>query len=275
MILGVDHLALSCDDVRTTTQSLTEYGYRLGFLQTNMPNHELKRPFLGEYNSLHSVAYCVGKRGVALELTDHGGLLRNQDSHYQLLMGGDLGGASLWEIESNSWSDTWQDAYGCKEPKTAMFHGLHAQYWFDRASHGLEDSGVRALLIPVANAEKAEHFWQRGLGCQRVSEGVSNDGTRWRRIAFRSPTAQNWSLDIILAEKRIEIKAPMLDDSGFPCLAILTTSMKRDMEKLWETGVTESTGEFMVEVNGRTLKVLIFRGPDDELIELIEIQRAP
>ena len=89
-------------------------------------------------------------------------------------------------------------------------------------------------------------------------------------MAFRSPV-KNWSLIVILAETINDDSLPMLDDAGFPCLALLTTNLERDREKLKEAGTNNSSGQFQLTVNQKQLKVEIFRGTNGELIELVEI----
>jgi hypothetical protein len=99
------------------------------------------------------------------------------------------------------------------------------------------------------------------------------DGRRWSRLAIRAPVP-NWSLTLILVEGAPLIDTPLLDAPGFPCLALLSSALDRDGERLQQAGASDSTGEFQVEVNGKPLRVAVYRAPGGELIELIEIHRG-
>lgn len=273
MILGVDHVALSCEDVHAASRKLGSAGYRVIFAQQDVPNSPAKRPFLQTYHPLHSLAYCEAEIGTPVELTQHSGPLEDAHSPYQVLLAAappeavPLAGAEL------PWAPVWREALGCRQPQAVLWPTLQAQFWHDGASSGSGLASVRAVLLPVADVARAEDFWRTGLGCDLVAAGTVQTGRRWARVAFRAPISK-WSLDVILVEGRRSIYAPLLDAAGFSCLALLSTSLDRDSGRVWQAGAHQSTGAFHVRINGNLLRVAVFRGPDDELIELIEIRRS-
>jgi len=272
MILGVDHLALSCENLDVDGPAIVRAGFEEKFRQYLVPNSPGKRPFLVEYRPEHSVGYYQTTNSVAIELTQHGTPLKEGESGYQVLLSKPPEGYRSGERKSERWKSVWKRAYSCASPQMAVWPNLQAQFWYDSSDGNDTNTKVKAVLVPVPNLEEAETFWNKGLGCHSYSKSLTGEKPRWSLMGFVSP-AGSWSLDVILAESSESRSMPRLDQAGFPCLALLTTSIKRDARRIWNAGAEESTGEFQVEVNGKPLRVAVFRGPDGNLIELIEFQR--
>lgn len=267
MILGADHVALSCEDVASASGVLAQAGYRARFLERDLPNPPAKRAFLGAYHPRHSLAYCEGPGGAALELTEHGGALPDAASPYQVLLGAAPPETRAVDMADSPWVCVWQEAFGCRRPRAALWSPLRAQFWHDSDAGGAA-TGVRALLVPVADVARAQEFWLSAMGCGLVAEGRSEAGP-WVRVAFRAPVPQ-WSLDVILAEGDGQPGSSLLDAAGFPCLGLLSTNVPRDSDRMRQAGAREGSGEFHVEINGKTLRIAVVRGPDGELLELIQ-----
>jgi hypothetical protein len=83
-----------------------------------------------------------------------------------------------------------------------------------------------------------------------------------------------WCLDLVLVEMEFARPLPLIDDAGFPCLALISRRLASDKEAVLDLGAREACDEFNLEVGGRVLNILIMRGPDNELIELIEFSNS-
>ena len=274
MILGVDHIALSCEDVVHGVKLLGEVGYRAKFVQEGVSNHPAKRHLLTSYDPLHSVAYCQAGHSVSVELTQHSSPLRGAVSPYQVLLNGIPSNTIPFIRElPPSWEGAWRNALECNQPVAVQWCPFHAQFWYD-AQHNKPSSGfVRAVLVPVTELSVSERFWVKGLGCRVVTRGVTKDGHRWARVAFRTPLPA-WSLDVVLAEDDRGDAPPCLDDAGFTCLAVITNRMTEDQDIVMEMGGRDASEKFSLEVGGNLLRIVVLRGPDNELIELIKLQRS-
>ena len=274
MILGVDHIALSCEDVVHGAEVLGRVGCRAKFVQEGVPNHPAKRHLLTSYDQLHSVAYCQAEHSVSVELTQHSSMLRGAISPYQVLLNRPLANATPFVGGlSSSWKSAWRAALGCRQPVAALWHPFHAQFWYDAQCDGPSVGFVRAVLVPITELSVSERFWVRGLGCRVVNRGVTEDGYRWARVAFHAPVLA-WSLDIVLAESDRADALSYLDDSGFPCLAVITNRLTEDQDTAMEMGGRDASEEFALEVGGKPLEIVVLRGPDNELVELIEFQHS-
>ena len=272
MILGVDHIALSCEDISDSVERLGRLGYTAKFVQMDVPNAPEKRGFLTAYRPLHSLAYCRNEQGISVELTQHSAPLHSGVSPYQVLLDGPCHGAMdvAEESASASWGSTWRAALGCRRPAMARWDALRTQLWYDARGGESSSGSIRAVLVPVADVSVSQRFWTEGLGCRAVERGTDEDGRAWAHLAFRAPI-RAWSLDLVLAASNYGRTEHYLDDSGFPCLAVISNRVTADKETAREMGAREVSDEFQLEVSNNLLKVVMLRGPGDELVEMIEL----
>lgn len=274
MIVGVDHIALSCENVAQGAELLRQVGFRAKFIQERVPNPAAKRNLLRSYEPSHSIAYCQAEGSVSLELTAHSRLLGGIPSPYQVLLNRFPDHSVFWEGElPPSWESAWRTSMGCIRPRSAKWTPFQAQFWCDAESDGVSLKFVRALLLPVNDLSVAERFWVQGLGCQRINRGETKTRNNWLQVGFRAPVPA-WCLDIVLVEMELARVLPLIDDAGFPCLALISSRLGRDKEVALGQGAREASDEFNLEVGGRVLNILIMRGPDNELVELIEFSKT-
>ncbi|MBI4644098.1 MAG: hypothetical protein HY743_10355 [Deltaproteobacteria bacterium] len=245
MILGVDHLALSCENIDQGAKLLAALGYRPKFIQKDVPNPVAKRHLLRTYGALHSLAYCHPGEHVALELTQHSGQLRPLLSPYQVLFQGPPGDALPWPGDlPPSWESAWRLGLNCLRPEPLKWPSLQAQFWFDAGRDNPAPGSVRALLVPVHNLSRSEMFWTRGLGCRALQKGETEQGEGWLHLAFQAPVPA-WRLDLVLVESDAARPPAFLDDPGFPCLALISSSLARDQDAAGEMGAREISDEFL------------------------------
>lgn len=279
MILGVDHVALSCADVTSGADVLAAAGYHIKFMQHDVPNDPSKQSILRSYDPLHAIAYAQIDAGVALELTQHSHPLQPDVSPYQVLFNG-LPPDAVPLAESAeevcalppAWSSIWQRAGVCQRPAAVRWQPFAAQCWYDAQNMTPGTCSVRAVMLPAHDIARAETFWKTALGCRVVERGVADDGTAWVCVAFHSPVP-SWRLQVVLVASDKEAPLPCADDAGFPCLALITNRLHSDMEQAFGAGATQGSAEFHIEVGGKGLNIIILRGPTGELVELIEICR--
>lgn len=238
MILGVDHIALSCVDLQGSVAAIQRAGYQVKFIEADLMNHSSKKPFLSVYQPVHSVAYCLAESGIAVELTAHGGIPSKSAAGYQPRIS-----KELWRIAG-------------------------AEPFFDTDYEGF-DSLIRSVEVPVMNVEQSFLFWTKGLGAREDLRSL-DPPVRARRLRWQSPISR-WSLELILRETKIPTAQRCLDDAGFPCLAFLTNDAAADRSRLMELGVSQASEPSRHRVNGKSLMISFLRGPSGELVELIEV----
>jgi hypothetical protein len=270
MILGVDHIALSTDDVNRGVELIGKTGFKTKFIDNGIPNLPAKRDFLKLYRPTHSIAYCQSESGVSIELTQHELPLQGVHSAYEILLDtSPVDSVFFTGSPPPDYKNVWSASLGCGQPVMKMWPSFHTFFWCDTQNNGISSALIRALLVPVTDMPVSEAFWVKGLGCNVIARGVTDGGSNWTHIIFRTPVPA-WSLDVILAQSEQVSEPPYLDEPGFPCLALISNSLSKDKEKARSTGARKVSDEFKLEVGGKLLTIVLLRGPDNEIVELID-----
>jgi hypothetical protein len=268
MILGIDHIALSCDDIHRGADELRNFGYTVSFVESSLPNNRVKEAILKDYEPTHALAYCQLPNAVAIELTQHSAKFQNAGSYYQVMFASKPAHTSNG-VKPSFAPQCWQVAQGFEESKFGVWDCFKSTIW-----HQCEEAGggrIKSVAVPTTDIEVSLKFWTAGLGCKLVEQG-SFENARWASLRFVSPI-QAWCLNLLLIQTAGADAPPYLDDPGFPCLALLTNSLSKDMERALEAGGVSCGSHFETMVNDKCLQIALLRGPCGEPVELIEFKR--
>lgn len=266
MILGVDHIALSCAEVDGAIGVLADSGFTAHFVERDAPNRVEKRPLLRSYSELHSLAFCRPSRGVAIELTAHGNALaRSAPSPYRVLFTASPGGV-VADGASDRAAEVVAQCIPCHRLTGGSWKPFSTDVLWDDAAEPRPPT-IRALVVRAPSLAVAEDYWTRGLGCEKRG----GDGDRFAHLFLKSPLP-NWALDIVLVHEP-HAEQPTIDSPGFPVLALISNRLDEDLARLLSLGA-KATSEFALRVNGKALAIGVVRGPDDNLVELIQIGRT-
>jgi hypothetical protein len=274
MILVVDHIGLSCDDISYGARLLTESGFITRFVQKCVPNHPLKKPFLTSYEPEHAIAYCRSGQGISIELIQHSEPLLYRISPYQVLFTRPpVDTTPFTGVLPLNWQEAMRSALECSNPLTALWRPLHAQFWYNGRLDIPAPLSVKALLVPVSDLSSARKFWVDGLGFRVIEAGSIGEKYCWLHIAIHAPVPA-WSLEIVLAQGETTTEPCYLDSAGFSCLALLSSSVIVDRDRAVEMGGLEPTEKFVLKVGGKCLDIVLLRGPDKEIIEMIGLSKG-
>ena len=76
-----------------------------------------------------------------------------------------------------------------------------------------------------------------------------------------------------MSETKETLGESYLDQAGFPCLAFISNDLVSDRLQLIQCGAQNISEISDHTINGKALKVAFGRGPSQELVELIEIEK--
>lgn len=273
MILGVDHIALTSRDVVDDGDALMRLGFTERFRDVGIPNAACKRELQAQYRDLHDIAVFDHPSSVPLELTVHGPRLA-QSAHFGFVPVV----ATLTPSRRPSPATTHgpvgvgealREAFGL-EATWYPYADLSAAMWL---SLGAPSGGAPVSACCVADLDASTHFFREVLKARTLGAGTTG-GRAWRALEFSAPIAR-WRLRLLLAAAtgRTECQPLMLDSTGFPCIALLTSDIAKDSAVIERALNRPLDGRFAMEVNGKPLEIAIVRGPSGELVELIEVRR--
>lgn len=277
MILGVEHIALSCTNLQHGAAALKEAGYDIKFMANSLPNAPAKQPLLRSYGQAHGIAYAQYRGQTSIELTQHTEKSNSQFSQLNVLLS--QMPPAVTAMPSNPTTDlireVWTSAGLCQKPSIGFWGPFEIPIWAEVPNKPLAHdsiSSVKAILLPCADLPASGKFWEHGLGCKLQNRASPMSRIPWAQFRFHS-IVPGWCLDVLLMQaiNPEDQEQTFLDDKGFPCIALLTNSMEKDIERLRELGAHCITPIFSLAVNQKPLRISIFREPSQQLIELIEI----
>lgn len=268
MILGVSHVTLLSKEIVKDGKELQKLGYSMSFIEEHVPNHKGKYNFLAHPSVNHSLSLYQHRAGTPIELVMYEDFAEDTPPCFGAIFDGNPPENLQGDFHGPGMEGDL-DALGCSL-HPFFWDAFGAEIWF---AGGIgQGNGLKSLIIFVNDPKMAREFFENGLGCKPLRSGHIA-GRMWILESFRSPV-KTWSLDIILLECLDENRKVTLDGIGVNCLALITTNLKSDRSKLLHSGAEESTGEFELSMNNKDLMVEVFRGPDGEFIELLQVINA-
>lgn len=265
MIFGASHLALSYSSA--AHDALARLGFTQEFAEPDVPNAAEKRGMLRAYSTVHDLAFFRHPEGVSVETIDHhsgqvpSGTSRSPSGYQPVLT---LSDALACEALDASVVEKWLDALQNADMPSARLKwatDLAGPVWVDRD----RASGLRSVVLPVDDVASEVLFWTRGLGAR-----LQTQGRDFARLTYSGPVSQ-WRIELILV--RGQADGPwMLDQPGFPCLALLSNAVDKDLAKAVAVGGHDDA-TFSLTVNGKPLSVALLRSPNGAIVELLRLRR--
>ena len=254
MIVGIDHIALSSTDFDEHTRFFNALGYEKKFSAKGAENLALKKRLLKRFNSKHDLALLESLGNLSIELLNHG-YVGNCKNYMIPIFDG---------LPKN---------IAKKKEKVSM--GSHVFFRVDSEAFGgpvyfkesgSEFFGFREIIVKVQNASKSVIFWQSlGFELLEISEDVAV-------LQFSSLIGKPACKVYLHTSKNVEHRH-YLDDEGFNCVALISSSIEKDKIKLESKGF--STTELgKIFVNNRVLNIFFVMGYCGELVEIIGIDHC-
>ena len=263
MIVGIDHLALSASDTAAAGQRLAAAGFEGVFVEHGIENAAAKRPLLARHEPTHDLAlYRPSGGGTPIELTVHNRALASGRGDFMPLVSlpGDCFARRERTSEEPRWDTFVADALGVASVP-AHWPGPECDLW--SAESATSDAHVMSILFATPDPEGERRFLIDSVGCTEIRR--CDGAWAWLRLAAPITT---WRGDILLAgcDRVAEVT---LDSGGFTCLALLSSDLDRDRERMLACGARAMTETFELTVNRRCLQICFCRTPGGSPIELI------
>lgn len=277
MILGIDHIALSVTDIDKGVKAITQWGYSSKFIEKEIENNVIKKPYLNRLNEYHDIAYCQPViPGVAIELTAHNRkFIKQEDDNYKIVFEGkDIG------VYRNLQDNTESHIQNCDiisevfdiEAKPVYLSDFDTISYLCNGSTGREIgcANIKCVIKETSNFKKSLSFWNN-LGFSLNSKSKHEE--KWRLLEFKSPLS-SFSLELLLINRPEEKSFPLykLDMPGFTCIALLTNDIFREISDLNTKGI-KTSNIFSLKTGNNFLKICLLSGPDGECVELIQVEK--
>ncbi len=250
MILDIDHLAISSNDVDKDKKIFQNLGYKILFTKKNVKNLDIKKSLLKSFSSKHDIMLLKLNDNLRIELLNHHSI--NQIE------------SSIIPIFENSSSEFYY------QEEMRPFDGIGYKTKLKNINIPIivkteKDIEFRfnKLLFYSSDMDKSSKFLSQ-LGFKEIK-----NKKRLRLFEFTSLLSK---LQFFIFLKYTENKTNIfLDDFGPNCLALITNSIEREKEKFSKLNyVTTSIQNIFLDE--KKLKLFFVRGPSHELIEIIGLE---
>jgi hypothetical protein len=262
MILGLSHIAFSCDDIEAATERLAMFGDARRCEEPRLKNNAATADFMSRFQPEHHIRALAADEAMAIELLDHGGLSGPQSSALIPVFRGvapfadwqarPLVGLPVFEDGMVMLSDTLgQEPLAFYDPVLSM-----TLLWIQSKD---EAPGLHACTVPTDAPEALKSL----LG----------------QLRFRPDTAGMWSLltplsalqarliPVLSKQAKKWAEKPLLDAPGCACMALMARGTVRAS---LPAALQGKNVLFTMTVNGKNSTITLAQPDTGPIIELVD-----
>jgi len=255
VILHLDHVSFSTAAFDESIRVFSSVGYRHGFIERDVPNPAIKRPFLGRYRDTHALSLLTLPGSIGIEVIDHGEV--------------STGAAPLRPVFEGTPPFPFEKAGTCRigsrDFAEARLRTIGGRILISPGASG-PGPRIRSIVCPAENlAESARFFGLLGMQPGETAPGIA--------VLKGRSLMSSLTWDLILIPDPGGSRH-LLDNPGFTGLAFITSSAMRERDSFREQGYPV-TGILEMRLHGRRLLIFFVTGPSGEPVELIEVATEP
>lgn len=267
MILGFEHVTLSCDDVEAAVTALSKFGYSPSLAPCWVENHAAKTPLLHDYQPTMHVALLDCLKRTRIEIARQSNVKEHGEGSYGIILG------AAGEVGDHDFKSTHELVCGSRLLTKIELAALPstAVYVDGSTSAAAGERGIKGVSFRTADIAASCAFWSELLGV----EPERSEAVRRRTVTLPFEAAfPRWSLDLHFFEIAASDQPQMLDDQGFTNLALIVSDLSYDRDAFIAAGAEVITGVFSIEIGGQSVLAELFRGPSGQIIEVVQISAA-
>ena len=254
MIVKIDHIAISSAKFEEHIELIcSSLGYIREFVEKDIPNLKIKKSFLSIFGKLHDMSLLSSSGNVNIEFINHR-YLHNKKAFI----------TPIFENVPQNLINT----IGKKKIKDftvdkVIIKDLDIPVYVQDSDNGT--FAFNKIVIEVKDIGKSTKFWKL-LGFKPLKLNRN-----FALLEFKSFFTEG-VFQIYLEHSDNAPADHFLDDKGFNCVALISTSINKKKEMLDKNGFkTTSLEKFMV--NQKHLNIFFSQGHCGELVEIIGIDK--
>jgi len=269
-ILGVDHICGSSPGVKSSMDFGEKLGFETKFVETSLSVHAAKRTLLRRESQFHDAVFLFSGNTTSIELISYKNSFNEttspNDSVY--LCDQTVSSPNVKELPLRLMGKCIAECLSCDLVHTYL-PDIEISFYQSISKIGFAP-GVHLIAMYCEDLNRSTLFWQEGLGFKKID--VSNSNSKWQLLEF-SALSRSWSVKLLLIEQKEKMNSLVhLDDIGWPCLSIIVTNIDVVLQHLKRFGIGEDARPYATKVGGKSIDLCFMRGPDSELIELIQLK---
>jgi len=251
MFLDIDHVAISSAGFEKNLTILRQLGHNEVFRELNIDNPKIKIKLMKNYSKQHSLILVKSTGNIGIEFVNYG--MTNSVVTYIV---------PIFENVPDEF---------CETTNRISLHNLSSNTKlksFDVPIFVLNSTEnyfrFNKILLKTSNINATVSFLQL-FGFKIISQ--TNDLTI---VEFRS-LLNRTTFNILVQQDNFVSTDRYLDDDGFNCIALISTSAEKDRQLLNKKGIFTTQIE-KLQLNNKSLQVFFSRSSCGDIIEIISIE---
>ena len=251
MIVDIDHIALSSDNIERDIAILKRLLYNNLFVKKGLVDLSIKKYMMTSFSGKLDMAFCESIQNFNIELINHGNCSENDGYIIPILENLPIDIVSE-EKEHKMLND--EDIF-----ETVLLSNMARVYAIEKKG----SFTLNKVIVKTNDLKRSFLFW-KALGFKKKSESKNSI-----TLTFKSFLSSSYW--IYLNEEQ-DIKEYNLNDRGFNCIALISTDIKKEWEILSDEGYYTTNIETM-KPDKKELLIFFVRGPGGELVEFIGLRK--
>ncbi len=252
MILQIDHIAISSDNLDGDIYFWERLGYKLQFSEKNLKNLVIKKKFLSYYQESHQLALLSNPKNYSIEVLNHGKIKIKAQIIFPIFQN--------FPTELILKRKRLKKIIGFNLEEFIFKHyNLNGYILKEKSNRTIK---FNKIIIKVSRLQESIKFWSLlGFKFEKKENNIA-------LLKFRS-ILKNEDYIIILDQRVTSAKQKVnLNDQGFNCIALISNSTKEEKDLLKSNNFF-TTDIKQLEVNDFIFNLFFAKGPSNENVEIL------
>mgnify|MGYP003683282893 CR=1 FL=1 len=266
-ILGLDHICATSKNIRSFSKNSKLFNYDVYFIEKNFLVDDKKNDILFGKNISHDALFLKNLKNTSIELIEHHQENDENTGPYNVI----YESPSLDNIGSNVLNDNETTKYLSKIFNSNIHNFFDKQTnlsFFWKNSH--MDLGLTTIILETKNLENSINFWTKNFNFKILD---SLKISSCKLLQLNSPV-KSWNTTLLLIEnldKKIETL--FLNSKGWTCLSFIVKNIDSFLSEINNSDFSFIGNPYEIKIGGKNLKLVFLRGPEQQLLELVEIKQ--
>lgn len=262
----MDHIcATSAFNNTSTNDELL--GYKIRFIQNNIPINKEKKDVLLDDAISHDALFLTNSVGISIELINHYTNNVTQFGKYRVIYeSSKLPDVDCILVENDKTAKYVSSIFN--EPLTKIFNKRTNLSFFWKRSE--KDNGITTISLETKNLENSIGFWTKNFN---FKTSPLLDTSSSKLIELHSPIT-SWNAKLLFIENPdLIIEKTFLNLSGWTCISFIVKKIDSFLGQIDQSDFSFIGKPYELSLGGKSLKLVFLRGPEQQLIELVEVAR--
>jgi hypothetical protein len=265
-ILGLDHICASGKNIKGFSKNNDLLDYTVHFIEKDIPINEEKNDILSDKIKSHDALFLQNSKSISIELIEHHQKTNENMGPYSVIYESNFLPDTGFSIPENSkivksLSTVFNtQIYNFVDKKT------HLSFFWKNSQI---DLGLTTIILETRDLKNSINFWTKNFNFKILQ---SPELSSCKLLELNSPI-KSWNAKLLLIENLdAKIEKLFLNSKGWTCLSFIVKNIDSFLSKIDHSDFSFIGKAYEFKIGGKHLKLIFLRGPEQQLLELVEIK---